>query len=531
MSNELRDHRLALSRRNLLQGFGATALTLFGLPAVGAAIASPVFRTYPFQLGVASGEPTADGFVIWTRLAPEPFEIGYGMPAQPVEVAWEVASEPRFEKVVAKGTAIARPELGHSVHVEVAGLPAGRPHWYRFIAGRERSLTGRAVTMPAAGARVERARFAVVGCQNYEQGYFTAHRKLAGEELDFVYCYGDYIYEGRGNRLRNTADGPVETVRQHVGDEIYSLDDYRRRYAQYKMDADLQVAHAAAPWFSVWDDHEIDNNWADSLDQDGTPAEYFALRRQAAMQAYYENMPLRAASLPVGPSLQLYRRASYGDLLDLNLLDTRQYRTDQPCNDRWSTTCTDVAARDAEMLGERQHAWLMNNVERSRAQWNILAQQVMVMDLDREPKEGELYNLDSWAGYRSPRERMLRGLQSRDVRNLVVLTGDEHQHYAGELHLDGKRPQARPIGVEFVATSISSGGDGQDQRPDMVAIQAANEQLKFNNSQRGFLLCDVDRERFQANFKVLDRVSDRDGAIRTRKVIAVAAGSARLQDG
>lgn len=528
MTDRLRDHRLALSRRHLLRAFGGAALTVFGLPGAATAIAAPIFRTFPFQLGVASGEPLPDGFVIWTRLAPEPFEIGHGMPAQAVEVEWEVGADERFQTIAAKGVALARPELGHSVHVEVTGLQPGRPYWYRFVAGKERSGTGRAMTLPVLGRRLEKARFAVVGCQHYEQGYYTAHRHVAAEQPDFIYCYGDYIYEGRGNRLRQTPEGPVETVRQHLGDESYSLDDYRRRYAQYKMDSDLQAAHASAPWFATWDDHEIDNNWVDDIDQDGTPSSVFRLRKQAALQAFYENMPLRASALPVGSSLQLFRRAAYGDLIDLSLLDTRQYRTDQPCGDRWMTECTDVARANAEMLGAAQHKWLMEGVSRSDARWKVLAQQVMVMDLDRNPDEPVAFNLDSWGGYRNPRERLLRGLQERKAGIVVVLTGDEHQHYAGELHLDGRRPGREPVGIEFVATSISSGGNGQDQRPDMVKVQAANPQLKFNNSQRGYLICDVNHERFETRFRVVDKVTERGGQVSTRKALAVPAGKAEL---
>lgn len=530
MIERYRAARLTMSRRFLLKGFGAAAVTAFALGAETGALADPIFRTYPFQLGVASGDPAPDGFVIWTRLAPEPLEIGYGMPAQGVEVKWEVASDDAFATILRSGVALARPELGHAVHVEVGGLPPRRPYWYRFIAGRERSGAGRAMTTPALGASVDRVRFAVAGCQHYEQGYFTAHRRVAAETLDFVFCYGDYIYEGRGGRLRNTREGPVANIREHAGDEIYSLDDYRRRYAQYKMDADLQAAHAAAPWFVVWDDHEIDNNWATGLDQDGTPPGLFALRRQAAMQAYYEHMPLRASALPIGPAMQLYRRAGWGDLLDLNLLDTRQYRTDQPCDDKWLTPCPTLARADAEMLGTRQHDWLMRNLGASSAQWKVLAQQVMVMDLDRDPTAAEAVNLDSWAGYRVPREKLLRGLQDRRIRNAVVLTGDEHQNYAGELHLDGRNPGARPIATEFVATSITSGGDGIDQRADMVPIQAVNPQLKFNNAQRGYLLCDVDRERWISDFKVLDRVSERTNTLTSRKRLAIVAGDPRLQD-
>lgn len=520
--------RYALSRRRALAAFGGVALTALSIPLIsGQALAQAVFQTYPFQLGVASGDPAPDGFVIWTRLAPEPLEIGYGMPMVPVEVSWEVAADAGFKTVVAKGVTIAPPELGHAVHVEVGGLEAGRDYWYRFVAGKERSITGRARTTPALSAQVDRVRFAVAGCQHYESGYYTAHRRMAEDRPDFVFCYGDYIYEGRGNRLSNGPNGPVENVRQHFGGEIYSLDDYRRRYAQYKMDADLQAAHAAAPWFVVWDDHETDNNWVSDTDQDGTDPKLFNLRRQAAVQAYYEHMPLRASAFPVGTSLQLYRRASYGQLLDLNLLDTRQFRTDQPCGDKFGT-CAEVESLKAEVIGLKQEKWLMDGLSASKATWNVLAQQVMMMDLDREPGPGVAVNPDSWAGYRSPRNRLLKQIRDRRIGNMVVLTGDEHQNYAGELHLDGAHPEGAPIGTEFVITSISSGGDGADQRADMAKIQAVNPQLKFNNNQRGYAICDVTPERWTTEFKVLDAITRRDGKLTTRAKLAVEAGNPRL---
>ena len=521
------EKRYAISRRRLIQSFGALA----AMPLLGReALAQPIFATYPFQLGVAAGDPMPDGFVIWTRLAPEPLEVGYGMPSQPVEVQWEVSSDRSFQTIVQKGTAVARPELGHSVHVEVGGLSPATPYWYRFIAGKERSLYGRAKTMPALGSSLARVRFASAGCQHYEQGLFTAYRKLAGEpDLDFVFCYGDYIYEYRSERLWNSSAGPVENVRRHVDLEIYSLDDYRRRYAQYKMDADLQAAHAAAAWFVTWDDHETENNWVSSIDENGTPPATFNLRRQAAAQAYYENMPLRARSFPVGPSLQLYRRAAYGDLLDLNLLDTRQYRSDQPCDDKWGVACAELDRANAEVLGAAQERWLMDNLAGSRARWKGLAQQIMVMDLDRVAAPDVFaVNPDSWAGYDRPRDRLLRFIRDRRIANTVVLTGDEHQNFAGELHLDGRNPEGAPIATEFVATSISSGGNGNDQRPDMVEIQAANPQLKFNNNQRGYLMCDVTPERWLSEFKVMDQVMEKGGTLTTRASFAVAAGDPRI---
>lgn len=519
--NDIRSKRLELSRRYALLTFGGSAIAGLSLLSGVRAIAAPVFSQYPFQLGVASGEPEADGFVIWTRLAPDPFEIGHGMPAAPVEVAWQVASDERMEMIVASGAAIARPELGHAVHVEVAGLEPNRPYWYRFVAGRERSAVGRAKTLPAIGQPIANARFAVAGCQNYEEGYYTAHRYLAAEEPDFVYCYGDYIYEYRGNRFRNRWDGPMETVRQHFGQEIYTIEDYRRRYAQYKMDVDLQAAHAAAPWFVTWDDHEIDNNWVSGEDQDGTPYEFFALRRQMAMQAYYEHMPLRPSAMPVGPAMQLFRQAQIGNLIDLNLLDTRQYRTDQPCDDQWGVPCPDISSPSANVLGQQQEQWLYQKLGASRSRWQVLAQQVMMMDLDRAPGPDKTENLDSWAGYRTPRNRILGQIQDLGRKSVVVLTGDEHQNYAGELHMDGQRPGDRPIATEFVATSITSGGDGEDQRRSTIAIQQENESLKWHNSQRGYVICDVTSDQWISEYKTLDKVSSRGGQMRTRKRMAV----------
>jgi alkaline phosphatase D len=514
----------SVSRRGLMLALGAGGVAL---GSGRQALADPVFAAYPFQLGIAAGDPTPDGFVIWTRLAPDPMAIGHGMPSQPVPVKWEVATDRGFSSIVRRGEVIARPEMAHAVHVEVEGLQPGRDHFYRFIAGTERTGTGRAKTAPAAGSSVAQARFGVLGCQAFEHGFYTAHRKAAAENFDFIYCYGDYIYEGRSSRTYSGSGGTFDNPRQYAGGETYSLDDYRRRYAQTKLDTDLQASHAAAAWFCTWDDHEVANNWVSALD-DGVPPEVFLLRRQAAAQAFYEHMPLRRSAFPRGADIQLYRQASWGDLLDLNFLDTRQFRSDQPCNDAWATTCAGVSARDAQVLGEAQEAWLYRNLDRSQAHWKVLAQQIMVMDLDRKEGPEPGYNLDSWAGYGIPRQRLLDRLRERRIGNTVVLTGDEHQNYAGELYRDSRNPEGVPIATEFVATSISSSGDGQDQRTEGRRYLADNAFLKFNNAQRGYVVCDVTPERWQTEFKVLDKVSERGGTLSTRAKFAVASGDARV---
>lgn len=525
------DERLAHTRRQLIKRFGAAAGALVSVPfVIRDAIAQVNFASDPFQLGVASGDPSPDGFVIWTRLAPKPFEIGFGLGnqplSQPVEVAWEVAADENFATVVRNGITLASPILAHSVHVEVDGLQPDRPYWYRFRSGGVQSPQGRARTTPTVGAPYPHLKFGVAGCQGFPTGFYSAYRHLVAEDPAFVFFYGDYIYEYGGNPPVDVTSALA--ARRYLGNEVQSVDDYRRRYAQHKADADLQAAHAACAWFAVWDDHDIENNWTSEWDENGTPPELFRLRRQAAAQAYYEHMPLRRSALPNGASMQIYRRAVFGDLMDLNLLDTRQYRTDQPCGGMLGS-CADIVNPNVEVMGRAQEAWLLDGLGSSRARWRTIAQQVMMMDLDRDPAPDKVaYNTDTWAGYQAPRARLLSHIRDRKISNVVVLTGDEHVNYAGELYVDGRKPGPAPVAVEFVATSISSGGDGQDLNDDGRTLLAANEQLKFANQQRGYVMCDVTPERWETSFRVMDKVTTPKGAISTRQKFVVEPMSNRV---
>lgn len=509
-----------ISRRAVLGG----GVLLTAAPAV--LRAQQLFAAYPFRLGVAAGDPSADGFVIWTRLAPEPLERHGGMPMGPIEVEWQVARDEGMRDIAQSGKAVARPELAHAVHVEVSGLQPARPYWYRFNVGRERSIRGKARTLPAVGTPLDRVRFGVAGCQHYEDGYYTAFRHLAAEDPDFVYHYGDYIYEYRSSPLPIGWDGrPRRFVRAHEGQHLYDLADYRQRYAQYKMDPDLQAAHAASAWFTSFDDHEVDNNWVGLIDQQGTPPEFFALRRAMALQAWYEHMPVRRALLLGPQGAAAYRRATLGNLLDLHVLDTRSYRSDQPCDDGFKPICDGVRDANATVLGPVQERWLFTNLEQSRARWNAIAQQIMIMPLDRrtgsEPEE--VRNMDSWGAYDAPRERLLRQLKGR---NAVVLTGDEHQTFAGELRTDAGDGPA--VAVELVTTSISSGGDGADRRAGGEKILDGNPFLKFSADRRGYTLCDVDRERWQSSFRVVRSVTTPDAPLDTIATATISAGEPTL---
>ncbi len=492
-------------------------------------IEAPRFPNPPFTLGVAAGDPDATGFVIWTRLAPLPLQPDGGMMMAPVLVAWEVAADPDFRQVLQRGEAIAHPELAHSVHVEVAGLAPARPYWYRFTCGGERSGTGRGATLPPPGAPLDRVRFAVAGCQHYEEGYYTAWRHIAAEPIDFVFHYGDYIYEGpdRGEQARG-AKKPL--VRRHLGHEIYSIGDYRQRYAQYKSDPDLQAAHAAAPWFVSFDDHEIDNNWAGDIDQDNTTPEVFRTRRAMAMQAYYEHMPLRRSSMPDGSHMQMYRGARFGDLMDAFFLDTRQYRSDQVYGDRDAPQGPDAFATDRSITGAPQEAWLFKGLDRSKARWNLIAQQVCLMNLGYH-KAGQLEQLvsmDQWSGYMNSRRRLLAHIDARCPGNVMTVSGDAHRHYAGDLIQD--HGNGKIISSEYLATSISSGADGVGEDDDYTrSSRTENPHLKALTDRRGYVLCDVGRDLWRGDLKVLDTIATRNGTLSTHITFVTERGKPGLQ--
>jgi alkaline phosphatase D len=385
-------------------------------------------------------------------------------------------------------------------------------------------VIGRARTLPALGASAQSLRFAVAGCQNYEDGFYAAYRYLADEDLAFLYHYGDYIYEGWAGGIQTSHSGEITNpVRHHVGQRCQDLADYRRRYAQYKTDADLQRAHAAHAWFSTFDDHEVRDNWAGDSDTTDTPPELFRLRRAAAFQAWYEHMPVRRALFPRGPAIDAYRAARYGDLVSFDFLDTRQYRTGHLCTDDFAPPCPALNDPRAAVISAEEEAWLVRNLSRPQARWSCVAQQVMMMSLDRRTDDGPtpILNMDSWAGYEAPRRRLLARMRGLD--NVVVLTGDEHQNFAGILH-DGETP----VAVEFVATSISSGGDGSERRRGSDRVLAHNPQLKFINDQRGYAVCDVTPDEWRTSFMVLDQVSAPGGTLRKRAVGTVERGKPAL---
>ncbi|HVX61214.1 MAG TPA: alkaline phosphatase D family protein [Pirellulales bacterium] len=513
--------RSAINRRSFLLTTGSlAAASVWASRAEGFVRRHVGFGAYPFSLGVAAGDPAPDGFVIWTRLAPKPLEGG-GMPPEAVEVDWQVAEDEQMTKVVRSGKTVATPDWGHSVHVEVAGLRPDRWYFYQFRAGGEISPVGRSRTFPAADALADRLRFAFASCQHYEYGHFTAYEHMCDEELDFVVHLGDYIYEGKASEKK---------VRKHNSPEIDSVEDYRNRHALYKSDAALQAAHQQFPWLVAWDDHEFDNNYANDVsEQPDVAPEEFLLRRARAYQVYYEHMPLRRTSLPHGPEMPIYRRVPFGRRAEFFVLDTRQYRTDQPCGDGRKEPCEAVYDPQATLLGDRQEQWLVGGLTDSAGRWNVLAQQVMMARVDRGPGDKTAYSMDQWPGYEVCRRRLLKSIHDCGVSNPLVLTGDIHSNWANDLIADFDDLDSQVVASEFVGTSITSGGDGTDAPKYLADMLGENPFVKFHNTQRGYVACELTPAVCRADYRVVEYVTRPGSPIATRASFVIEDGKRGLQ--
>ena len=510
---------MALTRRTLLLSSAAvsaaTAATTWPLAALAAPPRGPL-ASDPFRLGVASGDPEPDGFVLWTRLAPTPLaEDGLGgMPARDVEVHWELAAAERFKHVLRRGSTTARLAAAHSVHIELHHLQPGREYFYRFRAERYLSPVGRTRTAPPTHSSGGTLAMSFVSCSQFEHGYFTAYRHLAEDEPELILHLGAYQYEYKAGDYTIPGGNP----RDHEGPETRTLANYRQRHAQYKSDPDLQAAHAVAPWAVVFDDHEVENNWADEVPEQPDPD--FLARRAAAFQAYYENMPLRRTSIPHGIDMQLYRRLHWGRLATFHMLDTRQFRDDQACGDGYKD-CADAYDPARSITGGEQERWLIDGFRQSTARWDILGQQVFFGQRDNNSGPTTVTSMDSWDGYVASRQRITQGWVDAGVRNPVVLTGDVHAHWADELKLDYADPTSRTVGTELVCSSITSTGDGADVVPGVHPWAAWNPHLRFYNNQRGYVRTKITPTGLTADFRVLPYVTRPDAPVHTRATFVI----------
>ncbi|HLR33132.1 MAG TPA: alkaline phosphatase D family protein [Fodinibius sp.] len=478
----------------------------------------PEKKKDPFQLGVASGDPLPDGVVLWTRLAPEPLKINGGMSSDPAEVKWEVAEDKSFQQIVKRGTVTATADYAHSVHVELEGLKPFHKYYYRFKHKSHVSDIGRTKTAPSADADIDQLNFAFASCQSYTNGYYTAHDHLAKEDIDVLFFLGDYMYQSGEKGSIGRPHIPSHTTK--------SLTDYRTRYAQYKSDPSLKAAHAAFPWIVTFDDHEVKNNWAsDFPSANAESGGTFLDRRARAFQAYYEHMPLRKSSIPDNfANMQIYRRFSYGNLADFNVLDTRQFRTDYACNTGGYANCPERMDPSRTMLGDQQEQWLFSGLEQSSARWNILPQQVFMGQMDRKSGPNETFSMDRWDGYTGTRDRLFNAVKKHDVSNFVVLTGDIHRNFAADLLEDFNDPNSAAIGSELVATSISSAGNGADITSSGRMILDENPWIKFVNRQRGYVRCQLTPDQLKADYRIVNYVEKPGAPIHTRASFVIKDG-------
>ncbi|SDY86456.1 alkaline phosphatase D [Amycolatopsis xylanica] len=517
-----------VNRRSVLLG-GAAAVSAAGLTATlpswasaRTTAAAPAIHD-PFQLGVASGDPLPDSVVLWTRLAPAPLNpdgLG-GMPNASYTVEWEMANDAAFSSIAQKGTVTAVQASAHSVHVEPVGLEPGREYFYRFKTAGYISPVGRTRTAPAAGAAVNQLKYAFSSCQHWEEGWFHAYKGMVADNPELVLFLGDYIYEKKSGR-KLSALNPRSLA---VPDDATTLALYRARHGQHKTDADLQAAHAMAPWMVVFDDHEVMNNW------NGTTSPASADRKAAGFQAFYEHMPIRSTAKPSGSTIKLYRQFVWGNLARFHLLDTRQYRNAQvPDPADGNPNCTTMRDPARSILGTAQEAWLLKQFETHPATWDILGQQVFFATRDDDGSKTTCQSPDSWQGYEASRDRIAKGWVDRKVPNPIVLTGDVHRHWAADLRRDYFNHSDPIIGSEFVTTSVTSNSD--DAKDPSAAWYANNPHVKYCRGKRGYVRMTATQEQLRGDFvTVSDTTEPAIGkvTIATDRSYVVQAGKPGLQ--
>jgi alkaline phosphatase D len=469
-----------------------------------------------FPLGVASGDPTDSSVILWTRIiSPDASPL----PATDIAVDWEVAADEAFTTVVASGTAPAVAALAHSVHVDADGLDPDTWYWYRFSADGRTSATGRTRTFPGAGATPGQVRFGLATCQNWSDGYYTAHAALAQEDLDFVVFVGDYIYE------RSKSSGP-RPISLPLSEDLAT---YRARYELYKGDPNLQASHHAFPWIITMDDHEVANDTVGDAGQEGagagnpTAIAAFRARRADAFQVWFEHQPLRLPA-PSGADYTLYRTVEHSDLVRFYVLDGRQFRSLYPDG---KGSGTDTPARHAEtqtMLGATQEAWLDGELAASGARWNVIAQQTVMTATPLAVGDAVVYNFDQWDGYVAARDRLLRSLVAHRVRNPMVLSGDIHLAGAAALRVgDYEAPGNPDVAYEIVATSISS-GFGEDLLPIFEAAVPKISWVSYANARkRGYSVCTVTADSFTTDFRVVATTAEPTSTVSTDHTDVVAA--------
>jgi alkaline phosphatase D len=504
------------------RGFLIRTLLGLGVAPLAARLASASeLSGNPFTLGIASGDPTDDSIVLWTRLAPDPLAANGGMPDASVRVQWELATDPDLSHVLRRGEVAATPALAHSVHIDIDGLEPNREYWYRFSAPPYQTVTGRTKTLPKGDSDPRSGdsdpgavRFVVASCQNYTHGHFAAYDHMVEDNPDFVIHLGDYIYDtsyGETFRLHETEKRPV------------SVEDFRRRHALYKTDRQLQHAHAQLPFFTAIDNHDA----TEDADPDTSAM------RTAAYQAWYEHMPVRGYGGIGANHFDLHRHIVLGNLAEISLLDGRQFRDDREiCGNNeypqygfgnYRERCDRVFDEARTLLGEKQEKWLSSNLANCSATWNVMASPGPFLPFSYRFDDKDLRYIGAWDIYPANRARIAAALLGNGGSHPLILSGDVHSFWA----LDGRdvpNPDERFAVTEFVTSSISANW------PEPLAKRvtenlAHNPQVKFYDpDRRGYLLHDVDKTRWKTTMRAVVDVEDEHSAVTDLATFVVDPG-------
>jgi alkaline phosphatase D len=510
---------MSLSRRSFLrrscQASAALASMAATMPAMASGhddIALPRSRRYPFQHGVASGDPLTDAVILWTRITPPAGQSFLSVPYR-----WRIALDPQLQQLVSEGEGYTDSTRDFTVKVDVQGLSAATSYYYVFEALDQVSDVGRTRTLPQG--HVEHLRMAFTSCSNYARGCFNVYRELAKRsDLDVVLHLGDYIYE-YGNIEQSLVTGRVH----EPAHEILTLDDYRRRHAQYKTDNDLQAVHRQHAFMVIWDDHEVANNaWPGGADNhtDGEEGEW-SVRLRGAVQAYMEWMPIREQQRGI------YRNFRFGDLLDLNLLDTRLAGRDAQAD-----SDDERNREERTLLGYEQESWLsskLSGAQQEGIRWKLLGQQVMVGQLGTNEQP---FNYDQWDGYPAARKRLFDSVRNAAVDNFVVLTGDIHSSWAMTLHDDPFAAEPQPaLGVELVTPAVTSPGIENRTQAGLAAatLESLLPHLNFVDFHyRGYVLLDINHQRLQAEWWVVDNILSHRYVSEPLRALQIPTGQSTL---
>jgi alkaline phosphatase D len=520
-----------VDRREFLRA-GVGALILGGVPVDAWAHrgrrppAIPFANEGMFAEGVAAGAPKPRGIILWTRLGGQQGDR---------RLRLEVARDPGFRRVVLRRDVVARAAADHTVKARVEGrrlLAPGERYWYRFATRGTDGPVGRFRTLPPPDSR-QPVRLAFFSCQDWQAGWYGAHRTIAAEDdLDLVVCLGDYVYE------RNFYDGPRRDTLGANGDgEVQTLDEYRAKYRLYRSDPDLRAMHAAHPFVGIWDDHEVEDNYAGEHPGEATRQVRvpFPARRANGYRAYDEYMPFQFVGRG---STRIYRSFRVGRNAELFLLDQRQYRDDQPCGDSFTSLCPEAETEPRKFLGDAQKAWFKRSLEASGARWKLVANQVMAMAIDTAP--GQPINKDSWDGYGVERREVMEHIRARGIRDVSFLTGDIHTFFAGDVGVDGRG--AGSVATEFVGGSITSlgipetiGSTAGGIPPEQAAIvtervRVVNPHIKYDEQRsRGYGIVEARDRELAVRFLAVSARPERSTEARVIGRFRVASGSPRVE--